>query len=159
MTRASRSEERWQGPGPRSLRAFAPPFPGPRATESHSDYAIQSPVYACWIHGEPIVSKSRSWTLVALMKGGNSHLVLRMVKEGKWMCEKILKVFLSLRKWIKNRCGPILLIKLSLKEEEYLWREHTWRWDHQLRVRRSVSKSFHERKQGTIARLCKQEQS
>jgi hypothetical protein len=48
-----------------------------------------------------------------------------MVKEGKWMCEKILKVFLSLRKWTMNCCGPNLLIKLSLKEEGHLWRrEH-----------------------------------
>jgi hypothetical protein len=71
------------------------------------------------------------------MSEGNSHLALRVVKEGKWMCERILKVLLSLRKWKENCCEPNLLIKPSLKEEGYMWRrEHTCRWDHQLRVRR-----------------------
>jgi hypothetical protein len=52
------------------------------------------------------------------MSGGNSHLALRMVKEGKWMCEKTLKVLLSLKKWTENYCGRNLLIKPSLGEKD-----------------------------------------
>jgi hypothetical protein len=122
-TRASRSEERW-GPGPQFSRAFAPPFPVPRATANHSNcYEIRTLFCASWVRGETIVSKGRSSTLAALMSGGNSHLALRMVK-GKWMCwvcEKILKeVLLSLRKSTKNCSGLNLLIRLSLKEEGYV---------------------------------------
>lgn len=49
-----------------------------------------------------------------------------MVKAGKWICERILKVLLlSLRKSKENCCGPSSLIKQSLKEEGCLWkREH-----------------------------------
>jgi hypothetical protein len=54
------------------------------------------------------------------MSGGNSHLALRMlVKEGKWMCEKTLKVLLSLRKWTKNCSGLNSLMKPPLEEEGY----------------------------------------
>jgi len=56
------------------------------------------------------------------MSGGNSHLAfLRMVKEGKWMCEMTLKVLLSLRKWTRKSCSELnSLIKPLVEEEEYL---------------------------------------